>query len=99
MKHLLAGEPLGFALDKPRTVKVGDVCGHLEVLEELSKSSGHDRRWKCRCMKVVDGKMCGNETIKKTGDLTRTTKFRACRGCTDAYMKETRSRWNKGWSY
>ena len=100
MKHLRAGEPTGFASDRPKTVKPGDVCGHLEVIEEVPRSNGHDRRWRCRCMNVKEGgKVCGAITLKRTGELTKPTKFRACRGCTEVFMKETRTRWNRGASY
>jgi hypothetical protein len=43
--------------------------------------------------------MCGAETVKRTGDLTRATKFRACRGCTAVYMKVKRNEWNRGGSF
>jgi hypothetical protein len=96
MKYLVAGEALGHTFDKPRTVEVGKTYGHQEVLEEVEKSKGHDRRWRCRCLNVVDGKTCGRITIKRTGELTKDTKFRACRECTDAYLRQTRQRWNRG---
>ena len=98
-KFLQAGEALGFNFDRPRTVEVGKTYGHLEVIEEVEKSKGHDRRWRCRCVNAVDGKTCGQVTIKRTGELTKGAKFRACRRCTDAYVKEARTRWNRGGSF
>lgn len=100
MKHLRAGEaPPADVLDKPQTIEVGKTYGHLEVLGEVEKSKGHDRRWRCKCLNVPDkasGKMCGQITIKKTGDLTKSTKFRACKGCIEIYMRGVRQAWNGG---
>jgi hypothetical protein len=93
VKHLVAGEALGFNFDKPQLIELGETYGHLEVLEELEKPRVRGRRWRCRCLK------CGAETIKKTGDLTKATKFRACKACTEVYMQEVRTRWNRGGSY
>ena len=98
-KFLQAGEALGYNFDKPQTIEVGKTYGHLVVLEELEKSKGHDRRWRCRCTKEVEGKPCGGVVVKQTGALTKAIKFRACGSCTEAYMKETRARWNRGVSY
>lgn len=95
MKTPRTGEPLGFNFDPPRTVKAGDVCGHLEVIEELPKRQGGARRWRCR----VDGQPCGRLVVKETGALTKATKFRACPSCTEVYMKGVRDRWNRGGSF
>lgn len=72
------------------------------MVEELPHRKGSgDRRFKCRCLKVDEDskKMCGNFTVKKTGDLTRATKFRACKACTEVYMRVIRNRWNRGVSF
>lgn len=103
MKHLVAGEALGIPSEKQTRIEAGKVYGHLEVVEEMPHRPGKGgRRFRCRCLNVPDknsGKMCGQLTVKATGDLTKGTKFRACKGCTEVYMKEVRARWNRGGSF
>lgn len=99
MKILKAGDAAyGFTFDKPRTVETGKTYDHLEVIEELPRRPGA-RRWRCRCVNVVDGEPCGRVVVKETGALTKDAKFRACPRCTEVYMKVVRERWNKGGSY
>lgn len=103
-KFLQAGEATGFAYEKSPPVEVGKTYGHLEVLEELPhvKGSAGGRRFRVRCVNVTDeatGAVCGRLTVKRTPDLTKATKFRACKECTEAYMKLIRNRWNKGVAY
>ena len=99
MKQLRGGEAThGIEFDKPQAVEVGQTYGHLEVLEKVPKAAGHERRWRCRCLNVPDketGKMCGQITLKRTHELTKPTKFRACKACIELYMGEVRQKWNR----
>lgn len=100
MKFLQAGDALGAAPAPKQAIEVGGIYGHLEVIREAPRATGsNDRRWLCRCLNVTDGKMCGAETIKRTGQLTKPGAFRACKGCTEEYARVARHRWNSGASY
>jgi hypothetical protein len=95
MRHVKAGDAAGFKNERPRPVTVGETYGRLEVVEELPrKASDRQRRFRCRCHVVKDGHPCGNMTIKRIGDLTRAAAYRACKECTEVYMKQVKKDWN-----
>ena len=96
MKPPRAGERVVVGRERARAVVVGETYGHLEVLAEaLPKPGSTERRWRCRCLNVVDGRPCGNETLKRTSQLTRPV-FKGCKRCTDEYQRKARNDWNKG---
>lgn len=71
-KLLLAGEALGFEPPPKRTVRVGETYGHLEVLEDAAlKPGSSERHWRYWCLNIVEGRPCGDGTIKRTVNSRR----------------------------
>jgi hypothetical protein len=77
-------------------VAVGATFGHLEVVEELTgRDRNGSRRWRCRCLRVRGGRLCGNLTVKATPQLT-SDRFRACKECSEANLREQRLAYSRG---
>jgi hypothetical protein len=83
-----AAGPGGQASDKPK-VAVGEVYDRLEVVEQLPERERGARRFKCRCLCERDGRPCGRFIVMTTAQL-RSTKFRACKDCSDEYIRARR---------
>lgn len=82
--------------EERRAVAAGETYGHLEVVEELTgRDAKGSRRYRCRCLRVLEGRMCGNLTIKSAHQLND-HRFRACKECSEEYVREHRRSYTRG---
>lgn len=79
---------------KRKTVEVGGIYGHLEVVERVTRP-GRKPLNRCICRNVVEGAECGRRCVRHTSYLTGRS-FRACDRCTREHVKETRREYARG---
>jgi hypothetical protein len=101
MKLRAATADLSTPKERREPVRIGGVYGDLEVVEEATPyPKTGERRYLCRCLRIVEGKPCGQTTVKKrTQVLDSVHGVRSCRECAQRSLREHRRAFSRGLTY